>query len=142
MHVFVTGASGFIGRAVVAELVASGHEVTGLARSEKSASIVTNLGAAVHRGVSARLGIPAGRRPPGAVRSQCRAKIGCSFPAPGTGMRSGPDLFAALGRAGTGSRGGGQSGPDTGKAAEVVVVEAAEEESVQVAALLAPCFAQ
>lgn len=50
MHVFVTGASGFIGRAVVAELVATGHEVTGLARSEASASAITDLGAAVHRG--------------------------------------------------------------------------------------------
>jgi nucleoside-diphosphate-sugar epimerase len=50
MHVFVTGASGFIGRAVVAELIAAGHEVTGLARSEASASVITDLGAAVHRG--------------------------------------------------------------------------------------------
>ncbi|MDP4509557.1 SDR family oxidoreductase [Nonomuraea turcica] len=50
MHVFVTGASGFIGRAVVAELIAAGHEVTGLARSEASASVVKELGADVHRG--------------------------------------------------------------------------------------------
>jgi nucleoside-diphosphate-sugar epimerase len=50
VHVFVTGASGFIGRAVVAELTAAGHEVTGLARSEASASVITHLGAAVHRG--------------------------------------------------------------------------------------------
>ncbi|MGH3321134.1 MAG: SDR family oxidoreductase [Streptosporangiaceae bacterium] len=50
MHVFVTGASGFIGRAVVAELIAAGHKVTGLARSEESAAVVTDLGAAVHHG--------------------------------------------------------------------------------------------
>ncbi|TMR93193.1 SDR family oxidoreductase [Nonomuraea basaltis] len=50
MHVFVTGASGFIGRAVVAELIAAGHEVTGLARSEASASVIKDLGADVHRG--------------------------------------------------------------------------------------------
>ncbi|WP_345612344.1 SDR family oxidoreductase [Pseudonocardia adelaidensis] len=50
MHVFVTGASGFIGRAVVAELVDNDHEVTGLARSDESAAVVRKLGAAVHRG--------------------------------------------------------------------------------------------
>jgi nucleoside-diphosphate-sugar epimerase len=50
MHVFVTGGSGFIGRAVVADLVAAGHEVTGLARSAASASLVEDLGAAVHLG--------------------------------------------------------------------------------------------
>ncbi|MEV4355369.1 SDR family oxidoreductase [Nonomuraea sp. NPDC049625] len=50
MHVFVTGASGFIGRAVVAELIAAGHEVTGLARSQASASVIKDLGADVHPG--------------------------------------------------------------------------------------------
>ncbi|TIH36617.1 SDR family oxidoreductase [Subtercola vilae] len=50
MRVFVTGASGGIGSAVTAELIASGHEVLGLARSEGSAQIIEALGATVLRG--------------------------------------------------------------------------------------------
>jgi nucleoside-diphosphate-sugar epimerase len=50
MRVFVTGASGHIASAVIPELVAAGHEVTGLARSDASAAAVTALGAAARRG--------------------------------------------------------------------------------------------
>ena len=55
MHVLVTGGTGHAGSHIIPELIAAGHEVTGLARSDASAEALSALGATVRRGRRSRL---------------------------------------------------------------------------------------
>lgn len=73
MRVFLTGATGFIGSAIIPELKAAGHEVVGMARSDEGAEKLEAAGVAVHRGdLNAPDSLAAGAR-------ACDATIHCAF---------------------------------------------------------------
>ena len=73
MRVFLTGASGFIGQAVIAELKGAGHEVVGLARNDDNVARLAAVGVAAHRGDFAD---PASLA---AGAATCEATIHCAF---------------------------------------------------------------
>jgi nucleoside-diphosphate-sugar epimerase len=73
MRVFLTGASGFIGSAIIAELQAAGHDVLGLARNDANAAKLETAGVAVHRGdLSEPEALAAGAK-------ACDGTIHCAF---------------------------------------------------------------
>ncbi len=68
MKLFITGATGFIGSALVPELIKSGHEVVGMTRSAEGAEALARLGAAVHHGTLENIeSLKAGAAPADAV---------------------------------------------------------------------------
>jgi nucleoside-diphosphate-sugar epimerase len=73
MRVFLTGASGFIGSAVIAELKAAGHEVLGLARNDANAAKLAAAGVDIHRGDLTQPETLA------AAAAACDATLHCAF---------------------------------------------------------------
>jgi uncharacterized protein YbjT (DUF2867 family) len=81
MRVFVTGGTGHSGSSIIGELIAAGHEVTSLARSDTAAAALSALGAKVRRGTRGN------REAAGRGREHRLARVGGPGPA---GHRGGP----------------------------------------------------
>ncbi|WP_067663944.1 SDR family oxidoreductase [Nocardia miyunensis] len=101
MHVFVTGGTGQTGPTVVAELIASGHTVTGLARSDIAAARLESLGATPHRGSLDDL--DSLHRGAQAADGVLHMAYGGDYADPGTLIRRDRDAIQALGQALAGS---------------------------------------
>jgi nucleoside-diphosphate-sugar epimerase len=102
MHVFVTGGSGQTGPTVVAELLAAGHTVTGLARSEAAAARLESLGASALRGSLEDLGSLRGGVE--AADGVLHMAFGGDFADPDDLTRRDTAAIEALGRAAAGKR--------------------------------------
>ena len=101
MHVFVTGGSGLTGPAIVAELIAAGHTVTGLARSDEAAARLRGLGADTLAGALEDLDtLQAGAR---AADGVIHLAFGGSFADPEDLVRRDRTAIETLGQALTGS---------------------------------------
>lgn len=104
MHVFTTGGTGTIGTAVVAELVAAGHTVSALARSDRSAAALTAAGATPVRGALADLDVlREGARAADGVVSLAFSNDFSSAEALARGIAEESDAMAALGETLVGS---------------------------------------
>jgi nucleoside-diphosphate-sugar epimerase len=97
VHVFVTGGSGLTGPTVVTELIAAGHTVTGLARSDQAAGRLAALGATPHRGALDDL--DSLRSGAAAADGVLHMAFGGDFADPGDMMRRDTTAIEALGRA-------------------------------------------